>query len=93
MAHSEIGIKVTMTEKALRRRFINGQNVPDEAIVACVPSHAQGKAGMLLEEMVTRREAGWAKYGGRGTYHITDVEAAIEFIEDNGGNVPYNIRD
>lgn len=92
MAHSDIGLKVTMTEKALRRGFTDNRHVPKEAVVCCVPTHARGKAGTLLDEMVTRGEAGWTMYGGGGTYHIRDTEAAKDFIRENGGEVPYNFR-
>lgn len=90
----DIDIKVSMTEKALRQRFINGQNVPIEAVVrTSLPVHERGRGKTLLEdEMIPRGEAGWAYYGGRGTVHIVDTEAAVRFIEENGGNVPFNFQ-
>lgn len=80
-----------MTEKALRRGFQNARHAPEEAIVCVLPSHARGRGKELLDEMVTRNEAGWAEYGATGTYHLVDEQAAIEFIEDNGGDVPFGI--
>ena len=93
MPHSDIGLKVKMTEKALRNRIIGDTNVPAEAITCYVPTHARGKAEMMLGEMVTHNEGGWEEYGGRGTYHITDVEEAVQFIESNGGNLPFGFQD
>jgi hypothetical protein len=81
---SDTAMKVKMTEKALRRGFQNARHAP---------SHARGRGKDLLNEMVTQHEAGWAEYGATGTYHIVDEEAAIEFIEDNGGDVPFGIGD
>lgn len=79
-----------MVEKMLRRGFMNGRHAPTEAVVCVVPTHARGQAKTLLEdEMVPRNEAGVEQYGATGTYHITDIDAAVEFIRDNGGDVPF----
>lgn len=90
----DIELKVNMTEKALRQGYIGGRHVPVEAVVRIsLPVHARGRGQTLLEdEMIPKAEAGWAYYGATGTVHITDTEAAVEFIEDNGGDVPFNFQ-
>jgi hypothetical protein len=88
---SETAMKVQMTEKALYRGFLNARHAPEEAIVCVLPVHARGRGKEVLQEMVTNHEAGWAQYGATGTYHIVDEEAAVEFIEDNGGDVPFGL--
>jgi len=82
-------LKVRMTEKALRRGFTTGRHAPVEGITCAVAVHNRGDAETALEEMVKKHEAGWAQYGATGTYHIVDTEAAKEFIEDNGGDLPF----
>lgn len=82
-------IKVKMTANALRNRFINKRHAPSEAIVCCVATHNRGKASNLLDEMVTKNEAGWVQYGATDSYRIVDVDAAVEFVRDNGGDVPF----
>jgi hypothetical protein len=39
--------------------------------------------------MVTQNEAGWAKYGATNIYHIVNVKKAKDFIERNGGDLPF----
>jgi hypothetical protein len=88
---SETAMKVKMTEKALRRGFQNARHAPEEGIVCVLPVHARGRGKDVLEEMVTNHQAGWAEYAATGTYHIVDEEAAIDFVEDNGGDVPFGV--
>lgn len=90
----DIDLKVKMTEKALRQGFVGGRHVPIEAVVRIsLPVHARGRAETLLkDEMLPKAEAGWAYYGATGTVHIADTAAAVEFIEENDGNVPYNFQ-
>ena len=90
---SETAMKVQMTEKALHRGFLNARHAPEEAIICVLPVHARGKGKEALQEMVTNHEAGWAQYGATGTYHIVDEGAAVEFVEDNGGDVPFGFGD
>ena len=86
---SNTDTKVRMTEKALRRGFTTERHAPVEAIVCVLPVHDRGRGKEALEEMVTEHEAGWSQYGATGTYCIVDVSAAVEFIEENGGDVPF----
>lgn len=82
-------IKVRMSEKALRRGFTTDRHAPVEAIVCVLPVHDRGRGKEVLQEMVTEHEAGWAQYGATGTFCIVDVPAAVEFIEENGGDLPF----
>lgn len=87
---NDIEIKVRMTEKALRRGITDKRHDPIESIVTCLPTHARGRGKTLLQDkMIPRNEAGWEEYGATGTFHITDVDAAVRFIKENGGNVPW----
>lgn len=90
----DIDMKVKMTEKALRQGFVGGRHVPVEAVVSTsLPVHARGRGQTLLEdEMIPKAEAGWAYYGATGTVHIVDTSAAVQFIEENDGNVPFNFQ-
>jgi hypothetical protein len=56
-----------------------------------LPTHEHGRARQLLEdEMIPQGEGSIAKYGGqRNAIHLTDVDEAVEYLKDNGGNVPF----
>lgn len=89
-------IKNRIVEKLLRNEVIRGHTMPVDAIAdRYVSSHNIGRARRLIgDEMVPQAEAGIVKVGGgaRGTITIDDVEAAIDYLEDHDGNVPFNIR-
>jgi hypothetical protein len=87
-------IKNKIIEKLLRGRFISGKNVTIDQFVsnqAGLPTHEHGRARQLLEdEMIPQGEGSIAKYGGqRNAIHLTDVDEAVQYLKDNGGNVPF----
>jgi hypothetical protein len=87
-------IKNKAVEKLLRGRYIGGKNVTIDQFVSNVmglPTHEHGRARQLLEdEMIPQGEGSIAKYGGqRDAIHLTDVDEAVEYLKDNGGNVPF----
>ena len=85
-------IKCRIVEKLLRNRVIGGKNwTIDRAVDHALPSHAQGRGRQLLEnEMIPQAQASIQQYGGqRDAITLTDVEQAVEFLDRNGGNVPF----
>lgn len=89
---TDTGLKVRMTKKALRRGFTDERHAPVEGIVCVLPTHARGRGEDALKEMVTKHQAGWAQYGATGTYYIVDTQAAVEFIKNNGGDLPFGFE-
>lgn len=88
-------IKCRIVEKLLRNRVIGAKNwTIDRAIDHSLPSHAQGRGRQLLEdEMIPQAEASVQRYGGqRDAIKLTDVETAVEFLEENDGNVPFGFE-
>jgi hypothetical protein len=89
-------VKNRVTEKLLRNEVIRGHTMPVDAVAdRYVASHNVGRARRLIEdEMVPQAEAGIVKVGGgaRGTVTIDDVGAAVDYLEEHDGNVPFNIR-
>ncbi|GAB7012017.1 hypothetical protein [Halolamina salina] len=88
MNDSETALAVRMTEKALHRDVTGKRHMPVEGIVCVVAVHNRGQAKEVLEEMVRNHTAGWARMKPE-TYHISDEDAAVEFLEENGGNIPF----
>lgn len=89
----DIDIKCRIVEKLLRKRVIGNHKWSiDKTVDYALPSHAEGRGRTLLEdEMIPQAEAGISRYGGgaRDNIHLTDVQAAVDFLRDNGGNVPF----
>lgn len=87
-------IKNRLIEKLLRGGYIGTKNVTIDQLIskkAGLPVHEEGRARDLLEnEMIPSSEGSIARYGGqRDAIHLTDVQEAVEYLKDNGGNVPF----
>lgn len=54
-----------------------------------VPTHARGRGKELIDDLV---QAGVVeRYGGghRANVRLTGVEAAVDYLRQNGGDVPF----
>lgn len=89
-------IKCRIVEKLLRKRVV-GDHVwsIDRTVSYALPTHARGRGRELVRnEMLPVAEASLAAYGGghRENVHLTDVNAAVAFLEEHGGNVPFGFE-
>lgn len=86
-------IRNRIVEKMLLDGPITGGNKTtiDTAVGNYLPSHERGQGKMLIGEMLSERATPIEGYGGGGRKNIrlTSVEAAVEYLKDNGGNVPF----
>lgn len=59
--------------------------------IAGLPSHEEGRGKNLLEKMVSDPQAPVEGYGGghRQNVRLTSVQDAVDYLEDNGGDVPF----
>lgn len=89
---SDRAIKNRIIEKMLRKRIVGGKNRTVDAVVnMALPSHDQGRGRQLIDEMVADPTGPIERYGGsRNAIRLTSVKDAVEFLKDNGGNVPFN---
>lgn len=88
MADQEI--RNRLVEKMLRKRIVGGKNRTVDAVVnMALPSHQQGAGRDAIDEMV-RAGKPIEQYGGqRDAIRLTSVEDAVEYLEENDGNVPF----
>jgi len=56
-------------------------------------SHEVGRVRNRLEELATDPQAPVEKYGGRDTVRLSSMKDAKEFIVENGGELPWGLRD
>ena len=86
-------VRNRIVEKMLRRRIVGGKNRTIDTVVnVALPSHEQGAGKRAVEEMIA---AGTPieRYGGqRDAIRLTSVADAVEYLEENGGNVPFGFE-
>lgn len=85
-------IRNVIVEKMLRKRVIGGKKQQVDTVVSyAVPSHERGRARELIEEMLADPQAPIEGYGGghRSNVRLSSAEDAVEYLKDNGGDVPF----
>lgn len=88
MADQEI--KNRLVEKLLRKRVVGGRNMTIDAVVnMALPSHQQGAGKGAIEALLAAGKP-IERYGGqREAIRLTSVADAVEYLEENEGNVPF----
>jgi len=56
-------------------------------------SHNKGNVAEVLEELARNPDAPVEKYGGRDVVRLTSMSEAKEYIKDNGGELPWGLKD
>lgn len=83
-------IRNRVVEKMLRKLVVGSHKKTVDTVKNWLPSHAQGEAEEVIREMVKDPEAPLEKYGGsRDNVRLTSVDAAVRYLRENGGNVPF----
>jgi len=85
-------IRNRLVRKMLRKRVVGGHKKQIDTVVnMALPSHEQGRGRDLLEEMISDVGAPVEGYGGghRQNVRLTSVKDAVDYLKDNGGDVPF----
>lgn len=74
----------------LRKNVIGNHKKQIQTVVGwAVPSHAEGRAKNLVNDLM---DVGVVeRYGGghRDNIRLTSADAAVKYLKDNGGDVPF----
>jgi hypothetical protein len=82
-------IKLRIIEKMARKEFVGNSAVDRDDATNWLPSHDQGRARELIDEMTADRGVPVvATVGGHLT--LTSMADAVDWIRDNDGDVPWN---
>lgn len=85
-------IKNRIVKKMLIKGVVGGHKKQLDTIVnQTLPSHLQGRGEQLIEEMLTDPASPIEGYGGgaRQNIRLRGVEDAVDYLKDNGGDVPF----
>lgn len=85
-------IRNRLVNKLLRNRVVGSHKKQVTTVVnRYLPPSEQGRGKTLLEEMVTNPTAPIEGYGGghRENVRLSSVEAAVSYLEENDGEVPF----
>lgn len=85
--------KTAMISYLLRNRIVGCNSVSITNVVEIASQITDQLRGrQLIEEMISDADAPIESYGGghRENVRLTGVDAAVDYLKDNGGNVPFN---
>lgn len=85
-------IRNHIVAKMLRKRVIGDKKQQITTVVGySLPTHAQGRGEELITEMLSDPSAPIEGYGGshRKNIRLTSADDAVDYLKDNGGDVPF----
>ncbi|MEF8773974.1 MAG: hypothetical protein V5A23_05325 [Halobacteriales archaeon] len=86
-------IRTRLVEKLLRKRVVGAHKKRVDTVVNWLPSHDQGRGETVLREMIADPDAPVEAYGGsRDNVRLTSVPAAVAYLREHGGNVPFGFE-
>lgn len=88
-------LKVKIVRYLARNNVTGGHNRTVDTVKnrAGIPTHAQGDAEDIIRELIRDPKAPVEAYGGqRDSVRLTSMAAAVEFIEDHDGDVPFGLK-
>ncbi len=88
----EIANKVV--RKMLKRGVLGGHKESIDTVVSRsgIASHNEGKAKDVVEDLIQDGPLEGYGGGGRQNVRLQSVEAAVDYLEDNDGDVPFGFK-
>jgi hypothetical protein len=92
---TEQALRNTIVEKLLRKRVTGGKKKQKTTVAGWFRSSDQGEVKTLLDEMATDPTTPVEMYGGghRENVRLSNVRAAVRYLDRNGGDVPFGFDD
>ena len=87
-------LKVKIVRYLARNKVTGGHNRTVDTVVnrAGIPTHARGDAEAVIRDLVRDPEAPVEAYGGqRDAIRLSSIGVAVAYIEEQGGDVPFDI--
>ncbi len=87
-------LKVKIVKKLARKKVVGGHKKQVDTVKNWFATSDQGRVEDLIRELISDPDAPLERYGGsRDNVRLTSVAAAKEYIVDNGGELPWGLRD
>ena len=88
-------IRNRIVRKMLRKNVVGTHKMRVDTIVGfSLPTDERGRGRTLLQEMAADPGCPVEAYGGghRENVRLTSIEAAVRYLNSNGGDVPFGFR-
>lgn len=87
-------LRVKIVRQLARKKVVGSHKKQIDTVKNWFASSDQGRVESLLREMIRDPSSPVERYGGsRDNVRLTSIEEAKEYIESNGGDLPWGLRD
>lgn len=87
-------LRVKIVTKLARKKVVGAHKKQVDTVKNWFATSDQGRAETLIREMIRDPDAPLEGYGGsRDNVRLTSLEAGKEYIQENGGELPWGLGD
>lgn len=87
-------LKVKVVRKLASNGVTGGHKVQIDTVKGWgFASHNEGRVEDIINELVRDPDGPVERYGGRDVVRLTSMADAKQYIKDNGGDLPWGLRD
>lgn len=87
-------LRVKIVQQLARKKVVGSHKKRVDTVTNWFATSDQGRVETLIREMIRDRDAPLEGYGGsRDNVRLTSMAAAKRYIEREGGELPWGLRD
>jgi hypothetical protein len=91
---SDVAPRVKVIKQLARKKVVGNHKKQVDTVKNWFATSDQGRVENLIREMISDPSAPLVGYGGsRDNGRLTSIEDAKEYIVENGGELPWGLRD
>jgi hypothetical protein len=91
---SDVALRVKVIKQLARKKVVGNHKKQVDTVKNWFATSDQGRVENLIREMISDPSAPLVGYGGsRDNGRLTSIEDAKEYIVENGGELPWGLRD
>lgn len=90
----DVALRVKVVKQLARKKVVGNHKKQVDTVKNWFATSDQGRVEDLIREMISDPTAPLEGYGGsRDNVRLTSIEDAKEYIVENGGELPWGLRD
>lgn len=90
----DVALRVKVVKQLARKKVVGNHKKQVDTVKNWFATSDQGHVEDLIREMISDPTAPLEGYGGsRDNVRLTSIEDAKEYIVENGGELPWGLRD
>lgn len=88
LSEDDVDIAVRIVKRLMTKGVLGGHHKQPQSVAGWFPSDEQGRVKQVLDDMGSDPTVPVHVYGGRDTVQLTNMDAALQFLEKHGAEDP-----